>query len=59
MLIELVSQMQWPFAIVCVAAFGGVTVAYITRKSLKLHETKNELKALESENFRLKRLSED
>lgn len=59
MLLELASQMHWPFAMVCIAAFGGVTVAYVTRKSLKLHETKNELKALESENYRLKRLSED
>lgn len=53
MLLQLVSQMQWPFATVCIAFLLGCAVVYVTRRVINANELVEKNQQLSSENYRL------
>lgn len=55
MLLELVSQMQWPFAMVCIAFCALCGIVYTTRRVVNANEIVKDRDTLRSEVYRLTR----
>ena len=57
MLLDLANQMQWPFAMVCIAFCASCGVVYIVRRVVNANEVVEEKNRLASEVYRLTRIT--